>query len=83
MKERTVIKLEYYNYSENSDKYYHIIKTKLLDNTYTVKCEYGRCGNFPSTTRKTKSGSVLEYQADKIVSKLIEEKLKKGYELKQ
>ena len=76
-------KLEYYDYNTNSDKVYIIYKVQRSSSMWAVECKYGRNDESKELrfVEKTSYAGVPLGEANDIVNKLIEQKLKKGYEL--
>ncbi len=74
-----VYKLEYYNYYENSDKFYKVIKVENANGSFDVVCEYGRTGSYP--TKHVKAENLTDRGAGKVIHDLIIKKEAKGYQL--
>ena len=69
-------KLSYYDWSENSDKFYNL-EIKERDGEYYVNARYGRQGSYGTTSEKAYR---VDYPtAMKAYQKTLASKIKKGY----
>ena len=72
--------MEYYEPHENSDKFYEI-EIVETNGGYDVEFNYGRNGSGPLHDGNKNMSPVSLSEANKIFDKLMESKIKKGYEV--
>ena len=76
------VKLSYINWDENSNKVYKIHLHKDEDNdVYRVFVKYGPRGRIGNYTAKLTTSNINE--ASKLYHKLLDSKLRKGYEIEE
>ena len=75
------VKLSYINWSENSNKVYKIHLHEDDDEVYKVFVKYGPRGRIGNYSPKLTTSNINE--AAKLYYKLLDSKLKKGYEIEE
>jgi predicted DNA-binding WGR domain protein len=72
------VSLHYFNSEQNNDKFYRAFVWRSQNGVWNVTCHWGRDGA-PSGQTLTTSWNTLT-EADRMLSKKVDEKLRKGYE---